>query len=396
MSRVADAVRETGTSLSTVFRNPGLRKINLALAGSMIGDWAYGTAILIWAYDIGGARAVGIWYTVRLVLMTIVTPFASTIVDRLPRKMVMISADLIRAAALLRRGWPDLGRRPRVARVRARDAGPVDRIALPTRRRSPHAQAREDARRAHGCQRDGEHHREPRLLRGPCDRSHPGLGHRHPCRGRVQRIDVPLVGPLGQSDPCAFGGARECCGIDRGERRRGRRRGSRRGVAELLHGVHGGVQGDLARPRPATCLRGLLGPDRRRGRIGRLRHRDGRADDRLRLGRRRVPRQRHGSRRAPGRARGGRPVVDRQARHRLRRRRDLLGPAPAADGDLAADVGGVPGHVHHRGREPGGRRERLDDPAAQDRRRRHGPGVRCAGHGPHRRPWPWGRPSCRS
>jgi MFS family permease len=101
MSRVADAVRETGTSLSTVFRNPGLRRINLALAGSMIGDWAYGTAILIWAYDIGGARAVGIWYTVRLVLMTVVTPFASTIVDRLPRKMVMISTDLIRAVLCL-------------------------------------------------------------------------------------------------------------------------------------------------------------------------------------------------------------------------------------------------------------------------------------------------------
>jgi MFS family permease len=98
MSRVADAVRETGASLSTVFRNPGLRRINLAFAGSAIGDWAYGTAILIWAYDVGGARAVGIWYTVRLVLMTIVTPFASTIVDRLPRKVVMISTDLIRAA----------------------------------------------------------------------------------------------------------------------------------------------------------------------------------------------------------------------------------------------------------------------------------------------------------
>ena len=101
MSRVADALRETRASLSTVFGNPGLRKINLALSGSMIGDWAYGTAILIWAYDIGGARAVGIWYTVRLVLMTIVTPFASTIVDRLPRKMVMISTDLIRAVLCL-------------------------------------------------------------------------------------------------------------------------------------------------------------------------------------------------------------------------------------------------------------------------------------------------------
>jgi len=101
MSRVADAVRETGTSLSTVFRNPGLRRINLAFAGSAIGDWAYGTAILIWAYDVGGARAVGIWFTVRLVLMTIVTPFASTLVDRLPRKMVMISTDVIRAALCL-------------------------------------------------------------------------------------------------------------------------------------------------------------------------------------------------------------------------------------------------------------------------------------------------------
>jgi MFS family permease len=101
MSRVADAVRETGTSLSTVFRNPGLRKINLALAGSMIGDWAYSTAIMIWAYDVGGARAVGIWFTVRLLLMTVVTPFASTIVDRLPRKMVMISTDVIRAALCL-------------------------------------------------------------------------------------------------------------------------------------------------------------------------------------------------------------------------------------------------------------------------------------------------------
>ena len=98
MSRVADAVRETGTSLSTVFRNPGLRRINLAFAGSAIGDWAYATAILIWVYDVGGARAVGIWFTVRLVLMTIVTPFASTLVDRLPRKMVMISTDVIRAA----------------------------------------------------------------------------------------------------------------------------------------------------------------------------------------------------------------------------------------------------------------------------------------------------------
>jgi len=101
MSRATEAVRETGASLSTVFRNPSLRRLNLAFSGSAIGDWAYGTAMVIWAYDVGGARAVGIWYTVRLLLMTVVTPFASTIVDRMPRRLVMISTDLIRSAICL-------------------------------------------------------------------------------------------------------------------------------------------------------------------------------------------------------------------------------------------------------------------------------------------------------
>ena len=101
MSRATDAVRETRTSLSTVFSNPGLRRLNLAFAGSAIGDWAYATAITIWAYDVGGVRAVGIWFTVRLLLMTILTPFASMMVDRISRKAIMVGADLIRATIAL-------------------------------------------------------------------------------------------------------------------------------------------------------------------------------------------------------------------------------------------------------------------------------------------------------
>jgi MFS family permease len=98
MSKAADAARETGTALATVFRNPNLRRINLAFAGSAIGDWAYATAIVIWAYDVGGVRAVGLWFTVRLILMTVATPFASTLVDRLPRRTVMVTTDLVRGA----------------------------------------------------------------------------------------------------------------------------------------------------------------------------------------------------------------------------------------------------------------------------------------------------------
>ena len=42
-----------------VFGNPGLRRIQLAWAGSIIGTWAYGIAIAVYAYQQGGATAVG-------------------------------------------------------------------------------------------------------------------------------------------------------------------------------------------------------------------------------------------------------------------------------------------------------------------------------------------------
>jgi len=101
MSRVGDAVAETGRSLGTVFRNPGLRRVNLAFAGSAIGDWAYATAIAVWAYGVGGVAAVGIFGTVRLALMALVGPFTATLADRYSRKMIMVACDLTRGSLIL-------------------------------------------------------------------------------------------------------------------------------------------------------------------------------------------------------------------------------------------------------------------------------------------------------
>jgi MFS family permease len=101
MAGIGGALRETGSSLSTVFRNPALRRVNLALAGSMIGDWAYATAIAVWAYGVGGAAAVGIWGTVRLTLSALVTPFGAALADRLSRMGVMVACDVGRAALVL-------------------------------------------------------------------------------------------------------------------------------------------------------------------------------------------------------------------------------------------------------------------------------------------------------
>jgi MFS family permease len=106
MGQVRDDVAETATSIRTVFSNPALRRIELAFAGSKIGDWAYATAVTVWAYGVGGATAVGVWGMIRLVLLALVTPFAAGLADRLSRKSVMVGADafrvlLVAASALL-------------------------------------------------------------------------------------------------------------------------------------------------------------------------------------------------------------------------------------------------------------------------------------------------------
>ena len=95
------AVRETGASLRSVFRNPNLRRVQLGLAGSLIGDWAYVTAVAVWSYGVGGAQAVGIWTAIRLALMALTSPLGAAVADRHPRKQVMIVADLVRAALVV-------------------------------------------------------------------------------------------------------------------------------------------------------------------------------------------------------------------------------------------------------------------------------------------------------
>lgn len=91
------ATRGFGASLRTVFTNPALRRLQVALAGSAIGDWAYMTAVVVWAYQEGGPGVVGVWVAVRYLLMAVAGPSLGALSDRYPRKHVMIGADLVRA-----------------------------------------------------------------------------------------------------------------------------------------------------------------------------------------------------------------------------------------------------------------------------------------------------------
>jgi MFS family permease len=91
---------ESLRAMREVFRNRGLRHLQLAWAGSIIGSWAYSVALVVYAYDVGGAGAVGLMGLVRWLPSAAASPFAATLGDRYPRVRVMLGADLLRAAAL--------------------------------------------------------------------------------------------------------------------------------------------------------------------------------------------------------------------------------------------------------------------------------------------------------
>jgi MFS family permease len=96
----ADRLHESLTALRDVFRNPGLRRVELAWAGSITGDWAYAVTLGVYAYERGGATAVGIVGVIRFIPSAALAPFAALLADRYPRERVMLAADLIRMLVL--------------------------------------------------------------------------------------------------------------------------------------------------------------------------------------------------------------------------------------------------------------------------------------------------------
>jgi MFS family permease len=83
-----------------VYRNPALRRVEFAWAGSIVGSWAYTIALVVYAYRHGGASAVGLVGLIRWLPAAVAAPFAAILGDRYPRVPVMLGADLLRAAGL--------------------------------------------------------------------------------------------------------------------------------------------------------------------------------------------------------------------------------------------------------------------------------------------------------
>ena len=104
---MSDDVQSSGraraslAALGAVLSSPPLRRLQLAWAGSILGGWAYLVALGVYAYDQGGAAAVGIVGLIRLVPAALAAPFTSSLVDRFSRVAVMVTSDLARFALML-------------------------------------------------------------------------------------------------------------------------------------------------------------------------------------------------------------------------------------------------------------------------------------------------------
>ena len=93
--------RASFRALGAVLRRPRLRRLQLAWVGSILGGWAYLVALGVYAYEQGGASAVGLVGLIRLLPAAIVSPFTATLVDRFSRVTVMVASDLVRFGLMI-------------------------------------------------------------------------------------------------------------------------------------------------------------------------------------------------------------------------------------------------------------------------------------------------------
>ncbi|MEO2093076.1 MAG: MFS transporter [bacterium] len=93
---------------AVVQRNPQFRKLWFSQLVSQAGDWLSRIAVLTLIGQLAGAQealAVGGLYSIELAIRLLPTaafgPLAGPVADRLPRRMVMITADVLRAGVVL-------------------------------------------------------------------------------------------------------------------------------------------------------------------------------------------------------------------------------------------------------------------------------------------------------
>lgn len=100
MSGFRRQLLESAHAVRAVFANPQLRKLQLAFAGSVTGQWGYLVALAVYANDHGGAKGVSAVLLIRYLSGGLTAPWLAYVADRFRRERVMLVADLSRVVVM--------------------------------------------------------------------------------------------------------------------------------------------------------------------------------------------------------------------------------------------------------------------------------------------------------
>src|SRR4051812_40025781 len=84
-ARLRQRFAEPIEAFGSIWKNRALRRLEYAWVGSIIGTWAFGVSLGVYAYEQGGASAVGLAGLLRMVGAAVFGPFVASLGDRYRR-----------------------------------------------------------------------------------------------------------------------------------------------------------------------------------------------------------------------------------------------------------------------------------------------------------------------
>ena len=176
LNRPMMRVRLVLSALGTAARNENVRRVELAWGAAIAAEWAHFVALGVFAYEHGGASAVGLAGLVRLLPAAVIAPFAASLGDRFRRERFLQAMLVAGAAALAGSAAAAFADSMTLVLVFAAVIG-VSLDAGPAGAAGAAAVARANARGADRCERRDLDRRRRRRSCGARARRRPRLAH---------------------------------------------------------------------------------------------------------------------------------------------------------------------------------------------------------------------------